>query len=358
MNGPVQFMRRTLIAAAVGVLLLAYAPLRAEDLVFVRFSDYIESLRVQTGIPGLAAAIVGRSDVLWENGFGYQDVGRAVRMRPDTPTHADGLTQTVTAALLLRCAEDNRLSLDTAVGTYKKDAPEPAATIKQLLSNTFGPSLFSYRPERLDAVAPAVKVCAGDSHRETVANLLEQLAMFNSVPGPDILTLQPPAEGLPTDVERVQYAQVLDRLAVAYAVDSAKRVYPTQFAASTLTPSTGLITSVHDYAQFDLALRNGIILSPDSLATAWTPAGADATGRPLPYGLGWFIQTYNGELVVWQFGIGGDNGSSSMSVALPARGVTLVMLANSAGLAKSFQLDKGDVTTSPFARIFLSLFTR
>jgi hypothetical protein len=35
-----------------------------------------------------------------------------------------------------------------------------------------------------------------------------------------------------------------------------------------------------------------------------------------------------------------------------------VMVANSTGLAKSFALDKGDVTTSPFARVFLSLFTR
>jgi CubicO group peptidase (beta-lactamase class C family) len=353
-------MRRSLIAVVLGVLLVAYAPIQADELVYTRFADYLEALRVQTGIPGLSAAIVGRSDVLWERGFGYQDVSRAVLMRHDTPMHLDGLTQTVTAATILRCAEENRVSLDDTIGSFKRNAPEPGATLRQLLSHTSGPSAaltFNYRPERLDPLSAVIKACEGDSHRETTANLLERLAMVNSVPGPDILTLAPPAEGVPTPNERDHYASVLDRLAAAYAVDSSKRVYATQFSASTLTASTGLISTVHDYAQFDLALRGGILVRPETLAEAWRP-GVDGTGKLLPHGLGWFVQTYNADTVVWQFGTGGENGSSSMVVTLPSRGVTLVLLANSTGLVKSFPLDKGDVTTSPFARIFLSLFTR
>lgn len=361
MGGFFHSMRRALIAAVAGALLLATAPMRAEDLVFVRFADYLDSLRTQTGIPGLAAAVVGRGDVLWERGFGYADVARAVPMRPDTPTHLDGLTQTITAATLLQCADENRLSLEAPAGQYKKDAPEPAATLRQLLSHTTGAGAavaFTYRPERLDVVAPAIKACAGDSYRETVSHLIEQLAMVNSVPGPDVLTLTPPAEGIPTADERDQYAAVLSRLATAYAVDGSKRVFATPFSAASLTPSTGLISTVHDYAQFDLALRNGILLSADALADAWRPVGTDAAGRAIPHGLGWFVQSYNGEPVVWQFGSGGENGSSSLVVTLPNRGMTLVLMANSTGLARSFQLEKGDVTTSPFARLFLSLFTR
>ena len=117
MTGFFQPMRRALLAAAVGVLLLSHVGVQAEDLVYVRFADYLESLRLQTGIPGLSAAIVGRSDVLWERGFGYQDVARAIPMRPDTPSHLDGLTQTLSAAAILSCAEDRRLSLDATVGT-------------------------------------------------------------------------------------------------------------------------------------------------------------------------------------------------------------------------------------------------
>lgn len=353
-------MRRTLFAATVGFLLLASTAMQAEDLVYARFADYIEALRVQIGIPGIALVVVGRTDVLWERGFGYQDMSRAIPMRPDTPTHFDGLTETLTAATILRCSEENRLSLDSPIGLFKKDAPEPAATIRQLLSHTYATAngvVFSYRPDRLDPLAAAVKACQGDSFRETIANTLERLAMVNSVPGPDVVTLVPPAEGIPTDDERQAYGAVLGHLAIPYAVDGSRRAYQTQFSSGTLTPSTGLISTVHDYAQFDLALRNRIIVQPDTLAEAWRPP-SDAAGRALPHGLGWFVQQYGGDQVVWQFGTGGDSGSSSIVITLPARGVSLIMAANSTGLVKSFALEKGDVTTSPFARIFLSLFTR
>jgi hypothetical protein len=123
-----------------------------------------------------------------------------------------------------------------------------------------------------------------------------------------------------------------------------------------LTPSSGLISTVRDFAQFDLAIRSGLIVLPETLAEAWRPT-IDATGRLLPHGLGWFVQTFNGDPVVWQFG-SEELGSSSLVITLPARGVTLVLMANSNGLVKSLPLAKGDVTVSPFARIFLSLFTR
>jgi len=42
----------------------------------------------------------------------------------------------------------------------------------------------------------------------------------------------------------------------------------------------------------------------------------DGAGQRLPHGIGWFVQTYNGEPVVWQFGV--DNASSSLLLLLPA----------------------------------------
>jgi len=105
-------MRRSVLALAAAASLLVIAPLQAADaLLFDRFRDYLDSLRTQAGIPGLSATIVGPTDVLWEHASGLQDVERNIGARPDTPYHIDGLTQTITAALALRCAEhliDNR----------------------------------------------------------------------------------------------------------------------------------------------------------------------------------------------------------------------------------------------------------
>ena len=53
-----------------------------------------------------------------------------------------------------------------------------------------------------------------------------------------------------------------------------------------------------------------------------------------------------------------DSGSSSLWVTVPGRGLTLILLANSSGLARPFNLAAGDLTVSPFARLFLGLFVR
>ena len=116
------------------------------------------------------------------------------------------------------------------------------------------------------------------------------------------------------------------------------------------------MSTVRDLEKFDLALKRGDVVRLETLAFAWTPP-IGANGQPLPHAYGWFVQDYNGERIVWQFGVS-DNASSSMMITLPRRGLTLILLANSQGLARPFALSAGDVTVSPFARLFLSIFAR
>ena len=44
-------------------------------------------------MPGVAVTVVGENDLLWERGFGLQDVARSLPAQPDTPYFIDGLTQ-------------------------------------------------------------------------------------------------------------------------------------------------------------------------------------------------------------------------------------------------------------------------
>jgi CubicO group peptidase (beta-lactamase class C family) len=331
----------------------------ADDFVLSRFTDYLESLRNQAGIPGLAAEIVGPSNRLWEGYFGQADVERNFPpLRFDTPFHLDDTTQTIAASLVLRCASDGLLSLDDPVGKFAPSSPDAGATLRQLLTHTTpGPNglNFSYRPERLAPVAAAIASCKGTTFRSAVAAFLEQKLMFDSVPGSDVVSVTPPAEGF-TATTLQRYSDLLVRLATPYAVEGRGRATRSSYVASTLTPASGLISSLRDLEQFDLALKRGDVLPPEWLALAWTPPN-DATGRPLPHAYGWFVQAYNGERIVWHFGVS-DNASSSMIISVPRRGLTLILLANSAGLARSLALSAGDVTVSPFARLFLSIFLR
>ena len=341
------------LSLSVGALVHA-----ADDFVLSRFSEYLDALRTQAGIPGLAAAIVGPANVNWEGAFGQQDVERNVAVRLDTPFQLDGTTQAIVASLAVRCASDGWLWLDDPVSKFAPSSPDAAATIRQLLTHTtagVNGLTFSYRPERLAPVAAAIGGCTDSTFRWGMSALFDRLAMTDSVPGSDVVRLTAPAEAFTASALQ-HYSDVLRRLATPYAVDARGRATPTSYAASTLTPASGLISTARDLEQVDLAMKKGVLLRPEWLALAWTPP-TDANGQRLPHAYGWFVQTYNGERIVWQFGVS-DNASSSMVITVPTRGLTLILLANSQGLARPFDLSVGDVTVSPFARLFLSIFVR
>ena len=350
-------MRRSFLALLTLVaILFVRVPVRADDLVLDRFGDYLEALRTQAGIPGLAAAIIGNSDLLWAQGFGKQDVERSIATRTDTPFHLDGLTQLFTASLILRCVEEGGLSLDDRVSRFVADAPEPNATVRQILTHTSDGAGFKYRPERIDVLGAAIAACGAEPFRAKLGKEFGWLAMIDSVPGPDVVHMTPTPDGVFTAPVIERYARVLDRLATPYAVDSRGRPSVSRYAPATLTASSGAISTARDLGQFVLGIRKGIVVRPETLALAWKPAvGAD--GQRLPHGLGWFVQSYNGETIVWQFGVS-DNASSSLVVTIPGRDLSMVLLANSDGLSRPFPLAAGDLTASPFGRLFLGAFVR
>ena len=334
----------TLAAAAV----LSVSVRAADNLVIARFSDYLDALRTQTGIPGLAATIVSATDVAWEGNFGVADAAHNVAVVPTTAFQVDGLTQTLVAALALRCDESGFVSLSDPVSKYVPGSADGSSTLRMLLTHTsLGPGglTFAYRLDRLAPMANAIAACTELSFRAGIAALLDRMGMADSVPGADGFSA--------ATIQR--YAGVTGRLAVPYTVDASHRASPSSYATRTLTPSAGLISTARDLAKFDIALKNGVVMRAETLAAAWTPP-VGANGTPLPHGVGWFVQNYNGEPIVWEFG--GSNVSSSMVIIAPRRSLTLIMLANSAGLTQGFNLAAGDLNTSPFARVFLTLFVR
>jgi CubicO group peptidase (beta-lactamase class C family) len=351
-----QMRRSLLLVLAIAAVLFGHVPARADDLVLERFSDYLEALRSQAGIPGLAAVIVGSSDITWERAFGKQDLERSIATRTDTPFHVDGLTQMFTASLIMRCVEEGKLSLDDRVGQFVTGASEPNATLRQLLMHTSDGGGFQYRPERLDPLASVIKDCNAETFRAKLAKGFDWLAMKDSVPGPDVVHMTPTADDVFTSSTLEHYAKVVDRLATPYVVDSRGRASASRYAAATLTPSSGAISTARDLGQFVLGIRKGVIVRPETLALAWKPP-IDAAGHRLPHGLGWFVQSYNGETIVWQFGVS-DNGSSSLLITVPGRDISLVLLANSDGLVRPFPLAAGDLASSPFGKLFLGVFVR
>jgi hypothetical protein len=267
--------------------------------------------------------------------------------------------------LVLRCVEDGRLLLENTLGKFSPDSREPATTIQQVLAQTVtaeGAVTFLLRPTRYDVLGDPLLACSRKPLRETYVDLLERLGMVDSLPGLDAAAAlaasgsAPSADQAAEKAARLErYTNLRERLATLYTVDSQRRPTESQYSIGTLSPSTGLVSTVRDLAKFDLALRGGLLLRPDTMAAGWK-AQVGSDNKPLPFGLGWFVQSYRGELVVWQFGV--SETSSSMIATLPNRGVTMILLANSSGIVKGFPLAAGDLAASPFGRVFLGFFVR
>jgi CubicO group peptidase (beta-lactamase class C family) len=322
---------------------------------------YLTSLTQQAGIPGMSAAIVHDGTIIWERGYGFSNVASRIRATADTPYAVGDLSATLGAVLVLQCVEQRKIELDEPVAKYGVQGEAGGATARQLLSHTFRATAdapFTYAPGLYAALTRVVEFCGDNPYRKVAsARVLEFLAMFDSVPGLDMR--RPEGEEAADewfgngDYDR--YRRVLDRLAVPYKVDSRGRSDRTELQATPMHAAGGLVSTIRDLAKFDAALDSELLIRTETRDLAWTPA-INNQGVATPTGLGWFVQSYRGEKVVWHFGVV-PNAYSSLVIKLPARKLTYILLANSDRLSSPFKLESGDVTDSVFATVFLRLIS-
>jgi CubicO group peptidase (beta-lactamase class C family) len=352
-------MRRTL-PRFIGVALVALSvTLSAQSAGFLtdRFQSYLDALRRQAGIPGLSGTVLRHGTVVWEAGLGVQDIQRNIGATPETPYFLGDLTQVFTATLVLQCIEQGRATFDDLVVIPSAEGFQAeTATVRRLLIHdgaTPGVPPYAYSPSRFAALSGVVERCTGTTYRQAVVtSLLDRLGMARTLPGLDAATVAPTPFDDP--VRLASYSGLSLETATPYAVDAQGRATPSTFPPDGLNGAVGMVSTVRDLARFDVALDQLVLLQQQTLVNAWTPR-PPVDGKPRPFGHGWFAQWYEGEQLVWHFGYTPGVGSA-LWLKLPARGTTLILLANSDALSAQFSLESGDVTSSPFARLFLGFF--
>ena len=184
---------RLRLAALIACLTLGLSGVHARQIQLSALTSsplegYLESLRAQTGIPGMSAALVQDGEIVWERGFGFQNLESRIRATPDTPYPIADISQTIAAVLVLQCAEQRRLGIDDPVRRYGGVISDQSATLRQVLNHTSAGTgeSFHYDPERYSQLTPVVEACVPQPYRKSVAvNVLERLAMKDSVPGRD-----------------------------------------------------------------------------------------------------------------------------------------------------------------------------
>jgi CubicO group peptidase (beta-lactamase class C family) len=329
------------------------------------FAAEIDSLRVARRIPGLSVAVIQDGRVVLARGFGLADVEARIPATELTPYNIASVTKPISAVVALRLVERGVLDLDRPMSGFR-DFPEFCADVR-------GETGIFFRDY------------ACDDPRLTLRHVLSMTA--NGEPGTRFFynppsfswASRPMAEvaGIPfsTLVEREVFApagmagsarihrrlplppRMAAALAQPYHTDSAGALVrsappPAQGDGA----AGGVVSSVADLARFDQALDAGRLIGEASRRAMWEP-GRSPAGAVLPYGLGWFVQDVDGRRVVWHSGLW-EGAYSALYLKVPAERLTLILLANSDGVAWGNGLHEAAVQRSGFAAAFLRRFKR
>ena len=335
----------------------------AQDFPFQVFERYLEPLAQQIGMPGLSAVIVQNNSIAWSRGYGFADVESRIPATENTPYVVGGVTQALTGVLIGVCVDRHTLGVDDGIRQIVPNFPTDV-TIRHVLAHA-SEGRFRYDPAPFAALTAVVEKCSDRPFRVAAADeLLTRLNMTRSVPGMDLQEPGNPARALFEDFRLQRYLGVLREVAVPYRIDRRGRHTRSEYPSYGFDAAGGLIATAIDLAEFERQLDdqvNGdnIPIGFSTLDKMWTqtilshPDGS--ISEVTPTGQGWFVQNAAGVRLVWTFGHI-PNASSALIVKMPHKRLTLIMLSNSDGLAATFNFEQGDVTTSPFVRVFLRLF--
>jgi CubicO group peptidase (beta-lactamase class C family) len=245
--------------------------------------------------------------------------------------------------------------------------PFANTSVRQVLSHSTD-GRFRYDPLLFASLTPVVEStrCFNRPFRQSMAlEVLDRMRMRRSVPGLDLDRPEgAAARALFSDADVSRYQAVLTELAVPYRIDVRGRASRSEYPSYGLDAASGMVSTVDDLANFEIELDSddGHPLSSSTLNQMWSkqvfnfPTSSGGTIRLVtPTGLGWFVTEESNQPIVWTFGHIPD-AASALIVKMPRKGVTLIMLANSGGLAKGYDLENANVTSSPFVKVFLRLF--
>ena len=338
------------------------------------FRTYLQNYRKENKIPSLSVAIVKGDDIVFAEGFGWQDHDGEEPTTADTTYLVASISKTFTGATLLAMEADGHIDLDTDFTTLsdwerrckwltsgvtifgggktldngyeipKLNCAGPISlrhVLQHRVQGEPGTSFF-YNPIVFGRLSNWVEENTDRSFRDWMEKYVLKPAKLKNIAagwrhpgrGQALTQLAPPFRHDPEDDDGIS---------------------PSPLPNPELNASSGIIASVLDLAAYSIALDEGKILSPELREKMWTPP-AEPNGEPAPYAYGWRVQEWKGRRLVWHGGWWPD-AYAGLLLKAPDDGWALIALGNTDGLHwEGDTLTQSKVEESPLAAKFLETF--
>ena len=317
-------MKRTLLLAALVLLIqpvlpaqqgaaVATAPGAAVDDIFSKWSS---------STPGCAVGVAVGGKPLLLKAYGMADLERDVRNTPDTIFEAGSVSKQFTAMAVQLLANEGKLSIDDPVRKYIPELPDygKPLTIRHMLSHTSGLRDWG----SVESIAGWPRTTREYTHAH-VLEIVSKQRSLNFDPGTkwsysntgfnlaaiivSRVSGMPFAEfskqriftplGMTHTSWRDDHTRIVKGRAIAYSFENGE--YHIEMPFENVHGNGGLLTTVADLLAWNQNLVNPKVGNPKLIAEM-TTVGHFNDGKPLAYGLGFFVEEYRGVHNVYHSG--------------------------------------------------------
>lgn len=310
-----------------------------------------EKRRTELGIPGMSLVIVKDGQIIYMKGLGYKDFEKKIPVTPDTQFAIGSATKAFTALSVLMSADDGKVNLDASPRTYlpyfkmKDTETDKNMTVRDLMDHSSGLNRTDLamitgklnRQELIQTVGGAEPM--GKLHEKFFYNNIMFAAAGEVV-----------AQTQKTGWEKFVPQRIFAPLGMTNSTMSMKGMqkakdysfgYEYNFDTKEtrrlpfrnideVGPAGSINSSARDMAKWITFVMNGGVADGKRLVSEkgyeeWTKPQMKVAGK-MSYGLGWFLQDWNGLKVV-QHG-GNIDGFNSLVAMIPEKKLGFVMLTN------------------------------
>ena len=318
-----------------------------------KIEEKLEARRKELGIPGMSLVIVKDDKIIYMKGLGYKDFENKIEVTPDTQFAIGSATKAFTALSVLMSQDDGKLALDDSPKKYlpwfKMYDPETDKniTIRDLLSHSSGLNrtdlaMVTGKLNRSELIQVAAQAKPTAKLRE---KFQYQNIMFTAG-GEIVSTVQkmPWEKFIPerifkplgmnnTSMSMKEMEKVSDKsFGYNYNFDTKETAKLPYRDINEVAPAGSINSSAKDMSQWlRFVLGGGVVdgkrlVSENGFAEWLKPQMKVNASGTMNYGLGWFLQKWNGMTVV-QHG-GNIDGFNALVAMIPEKKLGFVMLTN------------------------------
>jgi CubicO group peptidase (beta-lactamase class C family) len=300
--------------------------------------EYLQVEMKKRRIPGLALVVIKNGEVVKLQGYGLANLEHEAPVTPDTVFELASVTKQFTATAIMRLVEQGKLKLDDPITLRLPSAPTKwnGITIRHLLTHTSGLAggfsdspytrtdvttsrLFRSVTEAQMSSAPGTRFEYSDPDYFLLGMIIEKASGQRYQ---DFLAEQFFRPQGMTSTSIIDQWSVIRHRAAGYTIRNGQIVNIRRIRQEELPSHWGALSTVRDFAKWEMALAAGRVVKEASLAEMWTSVKLK-NGQSHPYGFGWMIEQMGANRVITHGGMSGTE-----YTRLPDDRLTVIVLTN------------------------------